>query len=316
MLMNGMHAAFAHLPTFVAVAETGSFTGAARQLHVNQGAVSQRIRVLESTLGVQLFERSTRRVQLTPAGEILNRASVEALERVSGGLVEMYALGKEAQVTVSCSPSFAIRWLVPHMAALREVAPDLNLHIAADDRLVAPGPGSVDVCIRYGAGGYAGRVQQICAEVLRPVCSPLYLQHHPVKSAEDLLNHVLLHDDALADHPKHLGWREWFAHLGLPNLGDRGLRFSHSHMALNAAAAGQGIALGRTTLIQHDLDAGILVLPFEDVALRSALTYWLITPAGRRLTPAVEQFRDWLLPAVEREYAAHDSHAIPLDHRA
>ncbi|HGG56629.1 MAG TPA: LysR family transcriptional regulator, partial [Nannocystis exedens] len=237
-----VRASFAHLTTFDAVARALSFTRAARRLHITQGAVSQRIRALEGDLGVQLFVRSTRAVRLTAAGEVLHRATRDALDRVEAGLVEMNALGKESQVTVSCSPSFAIRWLVPHLGALRIAAPEVNLHIAADDRLIAPGPGSVDVCIRYGQGGYGGRVRRICAEALRPVCNPLYLRHHPMRTPADLAGAMLLHDDVLADHPGHIGWQEWLSHAGVPSIdGSAGLRFSHSHLALDAAAAGQGI---------------------------------------------------------------------------
>jgi len=302
-----VRASFAHLTTFDAVARALSFTRAARRLHITQGAVSQRIRALEGDLGVQLFERSTRAVRLTAAGEILHRATRDALDRVEAGLVEMNALGKESQVTVSCSPSFAIRWLVPHLGALRAAAPEVNLHIAADDRLIAPGPGSVDLCIRYGQGGYGGRVRRICTEALRPVCNPLYLRHHPMRTPADLASAMLLHDDVLLDHPGHLGWQEWLSHAGVSGVdGSDGLHFSHSHLALDAAAAGQGIALGRTILVERDLQAGRLVMPFGDSKIDSTLTYWLITPSGGPTNPALESFCQWFLPMVGRENDEND----------
>lgn len=293
------------LATFEVVARRLSFSAAGRELHVTQGAVSHRIRALEEELGVRLFERAARRVELTREGAALRQATAEAFTRLRQGLDEVASMQADARLTVSCSPSFAIRWLVPHLGSLRELAPDLDVHIAAEDDLVTPGAGAIDVCIRFGPGGYPGlRAERLLAEAVTPVCSPSYAERLRLRRPADLRRCELLHDDVLFDHPAHVGWAEWLAHAGvtLPDA-TRGTRFSHAHLALDAAAAGHGVALGRRALTVAARGAGLLVTPFAP-ALRSRLTYWFVTPRAPRRAEAVRRFRAWLVEALAAEHVA------------
>lgn len=280
----------AGLEAFEAVARHRSFTRAAEALHVTQSAVSHRVRALEVQLGVTLFTRTGRRIELTDEGRALADHVAAGFAQLRDGVARLERRKETTALTVSCSPSFAIRWLVPHLPSFRARHPDLDVRIAADDRLMPPGAEGIDACIRYGAGRYPGLAHtRLSAERIAPVCSPaLRLEH-----VSELADHVLLHDEVLREHPGRVGWRRWLEAAGVDGIDpDRGPRFSHAHMAIEAAIAGQGVALGRTTLVRSDLDQGRLVRPFA-LELESALGYWFLTPRGQP-RPALRAFRAWL----------------------
>ena len=197
---------------------------------------------------------------------------------------------------VSCSPSFAIRWLVPHLGELRLEHPDIDVHVAADDRLVAPGSSGVDLCVRFGPGGYLGvDAVRLSEEDVFAVCAPLYLDKMRLDRPGQLARCELLHADALADHGAHVGWSEWLRAVGVEGVDPaQGVHLSHAHMALEAATAGQGVALGRTTLTEAALASRQLVRLFG-CHTRCGFAYWLLSARGVRARPAVDEFRRWLL---------------------
>ncbi|MFK7991004.1 MAG: LysR substrate-binding domain-containing protein [Sandaracinaceae bacterium] len=277
------------LEAFDAVVRVGSFTRAAASLHISQSAVSHRIRALEQQLGLTLFVRRARHVELTEAGRELSVAVGDGFDRLRDG-VRALARRSGSTLTVSCSPSFAIRWLVPRLPDLRAAHPELEVRLAADDRLATPGVAGVDACLRYGAGDYAGvALTRLAEERISPVCAPSLGIHDP----GELANEVLLHDEVLRRHPGRIGWHRWLEAAGLEHIDpEAGPRFSHAHMAIEAAIAGQGVTLGRTSLVSRDLRDGRLVRPFE-LELVSGLSYWLVTPKGDVAEP-VAQFRAWL----------------------
>jgi len=292
--VNGLPS-LAGLEAFEAVARHRSFTRAAEELHVTQSAISHRVRALEAQLGATLFTRVGRRVELTEEGRALAEETNAAFALLRQGIARLERKKQTSALTVSCSPSFAIRWLVPHLPSFRARHPELDVRIAADDRLIDPGRDGIDACIRYGAGRYPGLSHtRLSLERITPVCSPALR----LRKVEDLAKHVLLHDEVLRDHPGRVGWHRWLEAAGARRVDpDRGPRFSHAHMAIEAAIAGQGVALGRTTLVRRDLAEGRLVAPFA-LELESALAYWLLTPGGRSPAPAVRAFRGWLLEQI------------------
>jgi LysR family glycine cleavage system transcriptional activator len=303
--VNGLPS-LAGLEAFECVARHASFTRAAEELHVTQSAVSHRVRALEAQLGAALFVRLGRRVALTEEGKALAAATREAFALLRDGVARLERSKRGTALTVSCSPSFAIRWLVPRLPAFRARHPDLDVRIAADDRLVDPGQDGIDCCIRYGPGRYPGvQHTRLSVERIAPVCSPVLLARGPrLSKVDDLAKHVLLHDEVLRDHPGRIGWRAWLEAAGARKVDpERGPRFSHAHMAIEAAIAGQGVALGRTTLVRRDLDEGRLVRPFA-LELESGLAYWLLTPRGQPLGPAVRAFRAWLADEIRAPAAA------------
>jgi LysR family transcriptional regulator, glycine cleavage system transcriptional activator len=291
--------------TFEAVARHASFTRAAHELSVTQSAVSHRVSALESELALTLLVRSTRSVALTDDGEILADGIRQGVQAVRAAL-DTIASNKQAQtLSVSCSPSFAIRWLVRHLHEFRELHPQLSVRLAAEDQLVAPGSAGVHACVRFGAGRYPGfLVTRLTREQSFPVASPRLLEQCPLRAVRDLRRHVLIHHDVLVDHPGRIDWRRWLAGARQSREvdTDAGPRFSHAHMAIEAAMAGEGVALGRSSLVADDLAAGRLVAPLRR-RRPSGLSYWfLTTPSGAEMA-AVASFRDWLLERLTGEPA-------------
>ena len=283
------------LAAFARVARLSSFTRAAEQLHVTQSAVSHRVRELEGTLGVELLARTSRSVRLTSEGRVLFDAVEAGLSAIADGLAALEA-GRPAEVlTISCSPSFAIRCLLPRASLFRQAHPDLELHIAADDRIADPRRDDIDICIRYGAGRYPGmHVEALGTEWVYPVCSPELVRRRRLRRPAQLAEQCLLHHDVLRDHPGRVDWRRWLERAGLSDLpSDRGPRFSHAHLALAAALASEGVALGRSSLVAEDIAAGRLVRPFGP-RIKSGLAYWLVTQRGAHRRPEVRAFGDFV----------------------
>lgn len=287
------------LTAFVEVAKTRSFTGASCALFVTPSAVSHRIADLERQLGVQLFVRTTRSVRLTEAGRVLFGGVEGGLEQIHESVAKVRGGGKARSLTVSCSPSFAILRLLPQLSHFKEENAGLEVHVAADDRMADPRREDIDVCIRYGAGSYPGlTVQRLATEWVFPVCSPDYRKRHRLRRANQLGQAELIHHDVLREHPGRVDWTRWLKHAGLdPRFGQRGSHFSHAHMALSAALAGQGVALGRTSLVADALRAGHLVAPWGP-RMRSGLAYHFVTVGAP--SNDVQLFHRWLRGLLRR----------------
>ncbi len=297
------NAAPASLPTlagleaFEVAARHRSFSRAATELGVTQSAVSHRIKALETQLGCALFERRAREVDLTDAGRVLADPATQAFAALRAGVDRLRRGVGPHVVNLSCSPSFAIRWLVPRLPDLAARHPELRVRLDADDRLSVPGEAGIDACLRYGAGGYPGVAQtKLADERIFPVCSPTLGAR--LRDPADLATQRLFHDTVLRAHPGRIGWTRWLDAAGVLDRVDpeAGPRFSHAHLAIEAAIAGEGVALGRTTLVAADLAAGRLVRPFA-LELPSALAYWWLTAAADE-RPALTRFRAWLLDAA------------------
>lgn len=291
-----------NLVTFAEVGKCRSFSRAARALHVTPSAVSHRIADLERQLGVELFARTTRSVRPTDAGRVLLASVESGLELIHEGFSKVSSATAQPSLTVSCSPSFAIRWLLPQVGNFRREFPELELHVAADDRLFDPRRDDIDVCIRYGAGNYAGLVaRKLATEWVFPVCSPEFQKRHRLRRPAQLERLRLIHHDVLRDHPARVDWPRWLRRAGVEGqLRGGKVHFSHAHLALSAALAGEGVALGRTSLVKEDLARGHLVAPFGP-RLRSGLSYYLVTSPGAR--PEVELFGKWVRRAMRAPLA-------------
>lgn len=284
------------LHTFVCVARCLSFTKAARELHLTQGAVSLQIKQLEQNLGFPLFRRGTRKIFLTPAGSELLETVEPSLARIQGKIEMVQSRGKDEVLTVSTLPSFASKWLIPRIPIIQNDHPEINLRIHTCDYLVDFFKEKVDCAIRYGLGEYPGySVQHIVDEVFVPVCSPQLIQHdHPLKEPNDIQYYQLLHDDyGIKDF--NTTWREWADAMGLGHLNmERGLQFGQADFVIQAAIASQGVALARKTLIEDDVKAGLLVRLFDSQVQTKYASYF-VSPIEYQKKEKVQTFRDWVI---------------------
>jgi LysR family glycine cleavage system transcriptional activator len=293
----------AALNAFRAAARHASLTAAAAELALTQGALSHRIRSLEDALGHRLFRRLPRGLALTPAGRTYLGFVEEALARLADGAAALGVGARKRVLTVSVSPNFAAKWLVPRLGRFIEAHPDLELRIGAAAEHIDFRAGDIDVAVRHGDGVWPTlHVERLCIETILPVASPGYLaQHGRPAGAADLARRVLLHDREPG------AWRDWLANQGAPAPGKGdppGAVFSQASLAIDAAVAGQGIALARSALAALDLAAGRLA-PAVAVASPAPFAYWVVCRRDRAAEPPIARFRAWLL-----DQAAADAHAL------
>ena len=281
---------------FEAAARHLSFTKAAKELHVTQAAISHQVKALEAYLGLKLFRRLNRALVLTEEGQTYLppvKRIFDHLYDATRRLTENEARGK---LTVSVIPSLAARWLVPRLGRFREAQPDIDVRVAPSGHLVDFAREDVDLGIRYGRGRYPGlRVERLMTEDILPVCSPALLEgSRPLKRPSDLRHHTLLHDEG------HAEWRTWLLAAGVDDVdATRGTVFTDSGMLIQAAAAGQGVALARGALAADYLASGRLVRPF-DFNLPAEFAYYIVCPEATADQPKVVAFREWLLQESAR----------------
>lgn len=281
---------------FDAAARLGSFKAAAVELNVTQGAVSQRIRALEEFVGQPLFDRLTRKVVLTEAGERLSAASDLALRELTQAIREVRVSGTELTVNVEVGPFISSRWLAPRLSKFYELHPKANvvLHHSIGGRL--PGR-DIDVAILWGEGSWKAQAIRLILPVkLQPICTPLVLDH--IKACGGIAgNHglPLLHVQDRSD------WDQWFRQAGLnPELAKHGPIFDEPNVIIEAAVGGQGIALGYLPLSNLDIKSGRLTVA-DPVSANSTRSYYLVLNTLDTLrTPAVRRFHDWIVSEAEK----------------
>jgi LysR family transcriptional regulator, glycine cleavage system transcriptional activator len=276
------------LRAFEAAARNASFTRAARELHVTQSAVSHQVRALEDELGAELFVRLPRALRLTSKGEALARGARDAFARIVQAAAEVAA---RPRLCVSVLPSFAACWLLPRLGRFQRAHPEIELRIHASQELADFARDGVDVAIRYGRGRFPGlHAEKLLDDEVFPVCSPRLAKR--LRRPADLARFDLLHDDVRP--AAHAGWPAWLraARVRLED-GARGTSFSDAHLMLEAAAAGQGVALARSVLAEADLRSRRIVRPFA-VSIRSRYSYFLVWPEGAGVRPEVRAFAEFI----------------------
>ena len=302
------------LRAFEAAARHASFVKAARELNVTPGAVSRQIKGLEDTLGVALFHRRTRAVELTEIAQACLPKLREGFDCLSDAVAQLQARPQREVLTLSVAPTFASKWLMPRLPRFAAVWPAIELRLSASRGLIdvlrhdaagpqgedAGAPDDADLSIRFGSGNYPGLEAIRLFDVsITPMCSPRLLDgEHALRSPADLRHHTLLHDDTVYFQTDQPNWVVWLDAAGVEGVdGTRGPRFSHTALALDAAAQGLGIALGLPLLAATDLAAGRLVQPFS-LRLPSRSAYYLVWAPANAGRPAIAAFRDWLLDEV------------------
>jgi LysR family glycine cleavage system transcriptional activator len=282
---------------FEAAARHLSFTRAAEELFVTQAAVSHQIKALEDFLGLKLFRRKNRSLLLTEEGQSYFLDIKDIFIELGEATNRLLARSAVGSLTVSMSPSFAIQWLVPRLAKFSEKNPDIDVRIKAVDSDASSLTDDVDVAIYYGQGNWPGlRADKLRNEVLIPVCSPLLLNGpKPLSQPSDLKFHTLLHDSSRQD------WQAWFRQCGVTDINvNQGPIFSHSSLVLQAAAHGQGVALGYSVLARPDIKAGRLICPFSEV-LVSKDAYYLVCQQNHSEIGKISAFREWMVDMFAEE---------------
>src|SRR5882724_9234768 len=289
--LNGLRA-------FEAAARHLSFTAAAAELNVTQTAISHQIRRLEEELGIALFVRQNRSLALTAeARDYLPgiRAAFNDLRLATDRLTRK---DNDRVLTVSTLASLAAKWLLPRLSTFQQAHPGIDVRITTSTGLVDFQRDGVDAAIRYGRGQWPGlRADWLMADELFPVCSPALLTgNRPLRSPEDLADHVLLHTSGGTSDDRRL----WLTAAGMPAQISKhpGLTFDLSFMTVQAAIDGIGVAIGRTSYVEADIAKGRLVVPFK-VTLPADAGFYLVSPEARAEPPKLEAFRQWLLASVQ-----------------
>ena len=279
------------LKSFEAAARHESFTRAAEELFVTQGAVSHQVKALEAELGIKLFNRERQRLKITAAGAEYLAVIRDAFDRIAVGTERLMQRQNAGALTISTSPDFAAKWLVHRIGRFSETHPDIELKVSAAMHHVDFAREEVDLAVRHGDGNWAGlHVERLVAEHLFPVCAPKFLKgRQRLTKPADVLKFPLLHLETRND------WAAWLDAAGVPDTRtSHGPIMNRASMLIDAAAGGQGIALARTTLAAWDLLNGRLVRPFAEM-LRLSKAYWIVCPKATAMVPKVKRTREWLL---------------------
>lgn len=292
------------LKAFEAAARHDSFTRAAEELCVTQGAVSHQVKALEAELGLKLFNRERQRLIITHAGREYLTVVRDALDRIAMGTERLLQRQSAGALTVTTSPDFAAKWLVHRLGRFAEAHAGIDLRVSATMHHVDFAREDVDIAVRHGDGHWPGlHVTRLCTEHLFVVCSPKIAT--ALARPADVLKFPLLHlQDSKA-------WPEWFAAAGVAgSKAIQGPVFNRAAMLIDAAVDGQGVALARTALAAWDLVNGRLVRPFS-MTLPLLKSYWIVSPETTAGLPKLVTFRAWLLAEAREDVSRLQALAAP-----
>lgn len=292
---------------FESAARLGSFSRAAQEMNVGQPAVSHGIRQLEDVLGVHLFRRRPRGVELTEAGSRLAARLQSGYAEIRAGIQDVLAISEgNERVTIMVSTSLASYWFMPRVADFKKRYPDVELRCITQDTDRDVRGGDFDLCIPLGRGRWPGcQAWQFAEEELYAVCSPDYLERiGPLTGARDLLSHDLLILEER--YESRFDWHTWFKRVGVESTRSLDGATSNDYsIVLQAAIAGQGIALGWRHIVQPLLEQGILVRATPE-SVRTEYPFYIIAPESLPLRPPVAALRDWLIEQMGGTPAGRD----------
>lgn len=279
------------LRAFEAAARHGSFKRAASELAVTPTAISHRIRALEEHTGLRLFVRQVRQVSLTEAGAQLYPVLRQGFDAFEAVLARLTRASRRQKVTISATNAFTAKWLVPRVATFHALHPDIDLQLHASDEAVDLADQAFDIAVRYGRGPYPGLATDVMfADEYAPVVNPML----GVRSVAALQSVPLIHFEWKKPALDNPTWQKWFAQAGLPWSPTQGqLRYSDEGHAIQAAVAGQGIALLSLALVAEEIAAGHLMQPFGPAI--PGYAYHLALRADEAPSAGVRTVADWLL---------------------
>jgi DNA-binding transcriptional LysR family regulator len=273
---------------FEAAARTGSFRDAANELHLTPSAISHAIRKLESTMSTTLFERGTRSVRLTPAGENLMRHAGAAFDNLRRGIEEVAGRGPQL-LRVHSAPSFAAQWLAPRLGRFIAAEPKLEVRLAASAEYARFSNDDFDLDIVYGQPrGEGVEIVPLGEETITPLCTPEIAKR--IRKPKDLFNQVLIRSEV-----KQVQWHQWFAANGLEPPAIHGMRFDRSFLAIAMASSGLGVTLESTLLAEGEIKTGRLIAPLAGRSIDIRYVgHHLVFPRASRQRHPVRAFAEWI----------------------
>lgn len=289
-----------HLPplpalrAFEATARHLSFKLAASELGVTPTAISHQVRLLEDTLGTQLFIRHTRRIELTTAGAQLYPACMAALDMLADAIRNIRPDTQRKTVTLSATSSFMMQWLMPRLSGFEANNPDIDLRLHASEQVMPLGTGIADIAVRYGHVGQPGTNSRLLFEdCFAPLCSPTLSD----KAALNMANAPLITTRWRKTDSKSPTWERWFTQTGAkpPSLGTA-LTVDDDIHAAQAAIAGRGVALLSLKLMRGEIAEGLLVQPCGPTLEGHA--HHAVWPEKARNRSEVEAVQRWLVAAT------------------
>ena len=286
--------------TFEVAARRLSFTRAADELCVTQGAVSRQIRSLEEQIGAALFKRLHRTIELTQEGKSLQKVVTTCLDSLDLCVQEIRQDQLVQQLTVTTSVAFAYFWLMPRLEKFSMAHPDIDLRVLASDQPVNLSRDNVDIAIHFGPVPPSGtRSEFLLGECVYPVCSPDYLSQHSVKTPVDILQTTLLHLEGGGTIWGSVDWPVWLKFHGVDTPPPKpGIRVNSYPMIIQAAQAGRGVALGWSYIVDEMVADGRLAKPLN-LMMKTQNNYYLTSSDSASNDGLITDFKNWILEETE-----------------
>jgi DNA-binding transcriptional LysR family regulator len=283
------------LPAFELAATRGSIGAAAEELHLTHGAVSRQIKSIEDHLGVALFRRLNRRIELTPAGAAFLPAVRKTLQLLEASASRVAAPSEQGPLIISCLATFMMRWLIPKLYAFNAAHPGIEVRLSASHAPPRFAEDGIDLAIRIGRPPWLRRIaaHRMFPDRIGPVLAPALLKRHRLTRPFDLRRLPLLHAATRPD-----AWADWLHLTGTPRIvAVDGPRFEHTYFLLEAAASGLGVAIGSYPLVQEDIARGRLAAPFGFV--ESPSSYYLLHPRSTPNARRIAALTRWIMAEAE-----------------
>ncbi|CAN5491969.1 transcriptional regulator GcvA [soil metagenome] len=269
----------------------GSFTKAADELSVTQGAISRHVRTLEEHLGFDLFERANNNLLVPPESRRFAESLTHAFDSISRATKALTQDRRRTVLVVRCYTNFMVRWLIPRLPLFQTAHPEIEIRLSAGRPDVDFARSDVDVAIKWGTGDWPDLDSELLFHVETvPACSPKFALRHDFQKPEDLLSAPLFHVSARRDE-----WPQWFRLASSQPFDPQHVVYIEDQTIVHECLlAGMGVGLSQRQYIVDDLDAGLLVTPF-DIALQQARGFYVVCPPDRLAIPAVWAFREWIV---------------------
>jgi LysR family transcriptional regulator, glycine cleavage system transcriptional activator len=286
------------LKAFEATARHLSFTKAAAELHVTPAALSHQIRGLEDLLGLKLFFRRARAIELTDAARLIYPGIQTGFESLRAAVERLEPNRQDRVLVVSATPGLTAKWLAPRLYRFLGKHPDIDTRISASSAYVNFAADGVDVGIRLSSGNHPELyVEKLSDEWLLPLCSPRLLDGaHPLRSPKDLVHFTLIQVDLPGVVPT---WSDWFQMAGIDGIDStRGLRLNVADHALDAASESAGVVLAYKVVASRDIGLGRLIVPFGPEIALPGRSYFFVCQKGHEKRAPVKAFRDWVFAEI------------------